>query len=140
APVSARAKAKLPAEWFGAPAIPLVDGRGHIWRPHVKDSLRLWEYTLGTQVVDVYHFTRAVQVAVREFEPDCLIVVGPGDTLGGAVAQSLIQARWRGLDSKRAFLESARRAPYLLSMGREDQRRRVVTRDADTARNPHAQT
>ena len=126
APVAERAKATLPADWFGSPAVPVIDGRGHVWLPQATDGQQLWDYTLRTQVTDVYHFTRAVQVAVREFRPDCLILVGPGDTLGGAVAQALIQVRWRGLDSKRAFLESAREAPYLLSMGREDQRRRVV--------------
>lgn len=133
--VSSRAKATLPADWFGTPAVPVVDGCGRIWVPHATDTRQLWDYTLGAQVVDVYHFTRAIQVAVREFTPDCLILLGPGDTLGGAVAQSLIQVGWRGLDSKRAFLESSRIAPYLLSMGREDQRGLVVA-PADRAKGP----
>jgi [acyl-carrier-protein] S-malonyltransferase len=126
AQVSARAKATLPAHWFRSPAVPIIDGCGRVWLPHATDTWQLWDYTLGTQVLDAYDFTRAIQIAVREFTPDCLIVLGPGDTLGSAVAQSLIQVRWRGLDSKRAFVESARVAPWLLSMGREDQRRLVV--------------
>jgi hypothetical protein len=130
-PVSERAKTTLPPEWFGSPAVPVIDGRGHIWWPQTTEARPLWEYTLGTQVLDTYHFSRAVQTAVREFAPDCLIVVGPGDTLGGAVAQSLIQARWRGLDSKSAFLQLARTSPYLLSMGREDQRGLVVAPSPD---------
>ncbi len=125
-PVSERAKAALPQEWYGSPAVPIIDGRGRIWWPHATESHELWEYTLGTQVTDTYYFTRAIQVAVREFAPDCLILLGPGDTLGGAVAQSLIEIRWRGLNSKKAFVESARSSPYLLSMGREDQRSLVV--------------
>jgi acyl transferase domain-containing protein len=124
--VSARARATLPVDWFGSPAVPVIDGCGRAWVGHATDTQQLWDYTLGTQVVDFYHFTRAIQVAVRKFTPDCLIVLGPGDTLGAAVAQSLIQVRWHGLDSKSAFLKSARTAPYLLSMGREEQRHLVV--------------
>lgn len=113
----------LPADWFGTPDIPMIDGRGHIWRPHAsrKDALR--DYTFGTQILETYDFTRAVQVAVREYAPDRIILLGPGDTLGGAIAQALIAIEWRGLASKRDFQEMQASAdPVLLAMGREDQR------------------
>ena len=100
----------------------MIDGRGFIWRPGAVDTQALWHYTLGAQVVEPYDFTAAIQVGIREFAPDCLIVLGPGATLGGAVAQSLIDARWRGLDSKTAFTSLQAQAPFVIAMGRDDQR------------------
>jgi malonyl CoA-acyl carrier protein transacylase len=117
----------LPAGWIGTPAIPMIDGRGHIWRPHASGRDALRRYTFGTQILETYDFTRAVQVAVREYAPDRIILLGPGDTLGGAIAQALIAIEWRGLRSKRDFQERQGSAePVLLAMGREDQRGRVT--------------
>jgi [acyl-carrier-protein] S-malonyltransferase len=117
----------LPARWIAAPAIPMIDGRGHIWRPHASDHAALRRYTFGTQILETYDFTRAVQVAVREYAPDRIILLGPGDTLGGAIAQALIAIEWRGLGSKRDFQEvQASAEPVLMAMGREDQRGRVT--------------
>jgi malonyl CoA-acyl carrier protein transacylase len=117
----------LPATWIGSPDIPMIDGRGHIWRPHAASPDALLRYTFGTQILEPYDFTRAVQVAVREYAPDRIILLGPGDTLGGAIAQALIAIEWRGLSSKRDFQEmQASSEPVLLAMGREDQRERVT--------------
>ena len=104
------------------PQTPLIDGRGAIWWPHATDPAALYDYTLDHQVTQPYEFTRAIRVAAREFAPDLFIVTGPGDTLGGAVAQSLIHANWRGMADKSDFqcLQSA--SPYIVSMGRADQR------------------
>ena len=77
--------------------LPMVDGRGHIWRPFASDAEALRHYTFATQILEPYDFTRAVQVAVREYAPDRIILLGPGDTLGGAIAQALIAIEWRGL-------------------------------------------
>ncbi len=123
---SDRALASLPAELFGSPAVPMVDGRGHIWRPHASAREALWRYTFTTQILETYDFTRAIQVAVREFAPDRIILLGPGDTLGGAIAQSLIAIGWQGLESKGDFQERQQRDPLLLSMGRPDQREAVT--------------
>lgn len=126
APVSERGLADLPATLFGQPDIPLIDGRGHIWDRGASDVDALQHYTFGAQVVQTYDFTRAVQVGVREFAPECVIVLGPGTTLGGAVAQSLIGIGWQGLGSKADFTARQADDPYLLAMGREDQRSLVV--------------
>lgn len=123
---SDRALAGLPAAWFGSPAVPMIDGRGHIWRPFASDVETLWRYTFGIQILETYDFTRAVQVAVREYAPERIILLGPGDTLGGAIAQALIAIQWRGLSSKRDFQEAQATAPILLAMGREDQRALVT--------------
>lgn len=127
APISRRALASLAPDGFQQPEVPLIDGRGFVWRPGAVETQDLRSYTFGAQVVEPYDFTAAIQVAVREFAPDCLIVLGPGATLGGAVAQSLIAARWRGLDSKGAFTASQAQAPFVISMGRDDQRGLVVS-------------
>ncbi len=122
APVAAEGRSRLGVELFDQPTRPLIDGRGKIWWPGATDTQELWDYTLGHQVTDAYDFTRSVQTAAREFAPDLFIVTGPGATLGGAVAQSLVQANWRGLKDKAAFQEQQDTQPILLAMGREDQR------------------
>ncbi len=121
-PVAAEGRSRLGVELFDQPTRPLIDGRGKIWWPGATDMQELWDYTLGHQVTDAYDFTRSVQTAAREFAPDLFIVTGPGATLGGAVAQSLVQANWRGLKDKAAFQEQQDTQPILLAMGREDQR------------------
>ncbi|HEV2747388.1 MAG TPA: ACP S-malonyltransferase [Allosphingosinicella sp.] len=120
------ALSRLPAGWFASPAVPMIDGRGHIWRRFASNSGALHHYTFATQILETYDFTRAVQVAVREFAPDRIILLGPGDTLGGAIAQALIAIRWRGLGSKGDFQEMQAAEPFLLAMGREDQRALVT--------------
>ena len=64
----------------------------------------------------------ALTVAAREFAPDLFIITGPGTTLGGAVAQSLITAEWRGMASKADFRELQDEQPLLVSMGMAEQR------------------
>ena len=113
---------QLPAEWFGSPEVPMIDGRGHIWRPFASTPEALRRYTFGTQILEPYGFTRALQVAVREYAPDRIILLGPGDTLGGAIAQALIAIQWRGLASKADFQAMQAADPFLLAMGRGDQR------------------
>ena len=68
----------------------------------------------------------SVQVAVKEFAPDVIILPGPGDTLGGAIAQSLIGIGWQGIAGKADFTARQAENPVLLSMGRPEQRERVV--------------
>jgi [acyl-carrier-protein] S-malonyltransferase len=65
-------------------------------------------------------------VALKEFAPDRLILLGPGNSLGGATAQVLIRHGWWDLESKNAFSERQKRDPVLLSMGMASQRRRIV--------------
>jgi [acyl-carrier-protein] S-malonyltransferase len=117
---------QLPSQWFGSPERPMIDGRGHIWRPHATNAESLRHYTFATQILETYGFTRAIQVAVREYAPNRIVLLGPGDTLGGAIAQALIAIEWRGLKSKQDFQERQASSPLLLSMGRDDQRALVT--------------
>jgi len=124
---SDRALAQLPASWFGSPQAPMIDGRGQIWRPHASAPGALEHYTFVTQILETYDFTHGLQVAVKEYAPDRIILLGPGDTLGGAIAQALIAIQWQGMRSKQDFQDIQTSAdPLLLSMGREDQRAAVV--------------
>jgi [acyl-carrier-protein] S-malonyltransferase len=129
APVAERGRARLPARLFGQPDLPLIDGRGAIWWPGATDTATLWDYTLGHQVVEPYDLTHAIRVAAREFAPDLFIVTGPGTTLGGAVAQSLILANWRGMGSKTDFQTRQQTAQLLVSMAMDDQRAIVTKGD-----------
>ena len=126
APVAERGQARLSADLFGQPRLPMVDGRGFIWWPGATDTRRLWDYTLGHQVTEPYDFTTAIRIAAREFAPDLFIVTGPGTTLGGAVAQSLILANWRNMGSKADFVALQEAAPLLISMGIGEQRAAVA--------------
>jgi [acyl-carrier-protein] S-malonyltransferase len=125
-PVAEAGRAALPANLFGQPALPLIDGRGNVWWPGASDVAALYDYTLGHQVTESYDFTRAVTAAAREFAPDLFIVLGPGTTLGGAVAQSLILAGWRGMGGKADFRERQAETPLLTSMGMAEQRSLVT--------------
>ena len=125
-PIAERGQNLLGQSLFRAPKLPLIDGRGQIWTPHASDPAALRDYTLGHQVVAPYNFTRAVQVGVKEFAPDALIILGPGSTLGGAVAQALIAMGWQGLSSKAGFIARQKTDPVILAMGLEDQRKLVT--------------
>jgi [acyl-carrier-protein] S-malonyltransferase len=126
APVAEMGRARLLPTLFGQPDLPMIDGRGAIWWPGATDAHALWDYTLGHQVTEPYDFTKAIRIAAREFAPDLFIITGPGTTLGGAVAQSLILSDWRGMQSKADFQAHQQSAPLLVSMGMGDQRATVI--------------
>ena len=124
--VAERGRVRIGATCFDQPRLPLIDGRGAIWWPGSSDAKSLRDYTLVHQVTQSYDFTRAVTIAAREFAPDIFIVTGPGTILGGAVAQSLILANWRGMGSKTSFRDLQARAPVIVSMGFKTQRPSVT--------------
>ena len=126
-PVAEQGQKMLPDSLFAGPQLPLIDGCGQMWYPDACKSEDLRAYTLGAQVTTPYDFTLAVQVAAKTLAPDVFIVMGPGTTLGGAVAQSLIQMRWRGLSTKVQFQERQESDPVILSMGRPEDRAAVLT-------------
>jgi [acyl-carrier-protein] S-malonyltransferase len=127
-PVAEQAQSALAHLPLNQPHSPLIDGRGALWQPPLCDLAALWHYTLGLQIVAPYDFTLALRNALRELAPDVIIILGPGTTLGGAAAQTLIVNSWHGLAHKSDF--SARQAadPLILSMGIAAQRD-IVTGD-----------
>lgn len=116
------AHAANPVADFGEGMIPAIDGTGRVWSPKGFDAEGIYDYTLGIQINRTYDFTRAVQVAVREFCPDRIAVLGPGTTLGAPVAQALIACGWRGLKGKADFQQRQVADPILVSMGMAEQR------------------
>jgi hypothetical protein len=114
------------SDLFKAPEIPLIDGRGHTWLPYSAAPSALHDYTLGQQVTSTYDFTTAVQAGMHEFAPDVVIVLGPGKTLGGAIAQSLIVDSWLDIANKADFIKRQKSAPVLYAMGIEQQRNAVT--------------
>jgi acyl transferase domain-containing protein len=126
APIAALGRAALPETLFDRPQLPLIDGRGHVWWPGAATRASLHSYTLGHQVTETYDFTAAIRSAAREFAPDLFIIAGPGSTMGGAVAQSLILANWQGLASKADFQARQTANPIVISMGLPEQRALVT--------------
>ncbi len=121
--VAAKGREELSESLFLQPQLPLVDGRGAIWNPQASDLTALYDYTLGHQVSETYDFSKAIRTAALEFMPDMFIVLGPGTTLGGATAQSLLLANWRNMNKKSEFKAVQNAQPVLASMGMPEQRR-----------------
>lgn len=119
---SERAFEILSPSLFRKPQIPMIDGRGQIWQPYSTSINELYNYTLGHQVVEPYDFTRAVSVAIKEFAPDKIVLLGPGGSLGGSIGQIIIENDWHGIKSKSEFQSRQQKDPLLIAMGREDQR------------------
>jgi malonyl CoA-acyl carrier protein transacylase len=113
---------------FQAPAVPLVDGCGRIWQPDCSDLNKLRDYTLRQQVTETYNFTASIQVAVKEFCPQRIVLLGPGNGLAGAVIQALIELNWHGLSSKQDFIAQQQQQPWLLAMGTPAQRAILLDR------------
>ena len=104
------------------PSVPIIDGTGKVWRPQACSPLSLLEYTLGAQVTEAYDFTAMIRSALTQFAPDHIILLGPGSNLGGAVAHVLIAEQWQEIQSKDDFITRQKATPFILSMGRTDQR------------------
>jgi len=131
-PVSVKGKAQLPVDIFTQPKLPLIDGRGHLWLPGASNPGRLRDYTLEQQVLEAFDFSTAITNSLREFAPEAIIVLGPGQTLGGAVAQCLIANNWQGMQCKQDFIDQQIADPLVLSMGMDNQRNIVTQSGSQT--------
>jgi acyl transferase domain-containing protein len=121
-----RARSDLANLPIRSPAITLIGGDGAVYRPWASPTA-LWAYTLGAQIVETFDFARAIATALGELGPDVVVLPGPGDALGGAIAQILIAQRWRGLRDRADFVAmQASDRPILLAMQRPEQRARVT--------------
>ena len=120
--ISEKGFAALGESLFQKPELPIIDGQGKIWDPHSTDPIELRNYTLGHQVIEPYDFTRSVVVGMKELAPDCLILLGPGASLGAAIGQIIIQEKWNGVESKEEFQTMQKENPFLISMGRDNEK------------------
>lgn len=125
-PYSDRGVAQLSDIGWHQPALPMIDGRGHQWRPLSTDPAALRDYTLRTQVLETYDFTASIRVAMREYAPDLVLCLGPGDSLGAAVAQVLIAEGWQGIADRDTFTARQAGSPLLVSFARPEQRALAV--------------
>ena len=123
---SARAMAELSDLDWRAPRLPMIDGRGRIWRPRISDPAGLRDYTLGEQITAPFDFSAAVRVALREYAPDLVVLPGPGSNLGGAIAAVMIREGWRGIHDRSDFLARQNTDPVLASMRWPGQRELVI--------------
>lgn len=117
-PVRERARALLRGLPWRAPEIPLVDGRGALFRPRWAHPDEIFDYTLGAQVNEPFDLTRAVVTALREYAPEVIVLLGPGETMGGPVGQILVAEGFYGIHSKRDFVERQEKDPLLLATAR----------------------
>jgi acyl transferase domain-containing protein len=122
AATAARARRELADLRYRAPEVPLIDGRGRIFRPRWADPAELADYTLGTQVVEPYDLTTSILTALHHVGPDVVVVLGPGNSLGGPLARILAMDGWHGARGKAAFDRVNRESPLLLSFGVSAQR------------------
>ncbi len=125
-PIIPQAQDLLGEELFQNPDIPMIDGRGTIWSGLAVDQQALYEYTLGAQINRSYDFSKAIEIGIKEFAPDKIIILGPGTTMGGPVAQELIAQDWYGMKDKASFKKVQSENPPIISMGIEQQRSLVV--------------
>lgn len=116
-PVAELGQNALQQSLFQQPNLPLIDGRGAIWYPRENNISELYNYTLGHQVTEPYDLAAAIKMAAQELCPDVFIILGPGNTLSGSVAQSLIRCGWHGWRDKASFQTSQKTAPTLIAMG-----------------------
>lgn len=110
------------------PRVPMIDGNGYQWRPLQASINRLRQYTLGEQVVEPYDFTGSLRVGLREYNPDYVVLLGPGESMGGAIAQTMIAEGWRGLHERQDFIAAQKSAqPPLIAMNRPNQADLLLT-------------
>jgi len=124
--IAEQAQQQISPSTFNKPVVPLIDGMGKIWSPYATDTKQLHQYTLDTQVCEPYYFDKAIDVAIKEFAPDVLIVLGPGNSLSSSVAQRLIEMKWQGISSKSEFIARQKNNPIIIAMGMPDQRQLVT--------------
>ncbi len=110
---------------FSKPRIPIVDGRGKIWSPYSSDLNQLKKYTLEYQVNHSYDFSASIRTCLKEFCPDKIVLLGPGNNLGGVIAQIIIENNWLNVNSKETFKIMQNQNPFLISMSIDDQKKIV---------------
>ena len=125
--ISNEAQKKIDKNIFKKPDIPIIDGRGFIWSKYSTNIDELYNYTLHQQVVEPFNFSKAVTVAIKELAPEKIILLGPGNSLGGPTAQVLIKNKWMGIESKESFLAHQKKNTYLISMS-IDKQRSIISR------------
>jgi acyl transferase domain-containing protein len=124
--VASRAREQLADLRFLRPRVHLVDGRGALHTPWSADPEALRAYTLGHQLTEPFDLSAALRVGLRELGPDAVVLLGPGESIGGAIGQAIVADRFFGVSDKERFQERQRGSPVLYALGRAEQRARVL--------------
>ena len=61
-------------------------------------------------------------MAIKEFCPDKLVLLGPGNTLGGSIGQIITGQNWQDISCKKDFTNRQKTDPFLISLGIPEQR------------------
>lgn len=123
---SDRARRELAHLSFRAPSVPLIDGRGRVFRPGWASSEALRDYTLGHQVTRRFDFHTALITALQHTGADVVVMLGPGNSLGGPVSRALVWEGWAGCATRPAFDARQAAQPLLLSFGITPQRSALI--------------
>jgi malonyl CoA-acyl carrier protein transacylase len=112
---------------YRRPDVPLIDGRGVVHRPHTASLSALREYTLGHQVTRPFDYTTAVESALTHCAPDVVVLLGPGNSLGGPTAQVVVSKHWFGVGQRQDLRSTTPEQTHrLLSFGVAKQREHLV--------------
>jgi len=126
-PVAEAARRELSGLAWRAPGRHVVDGRGVIFSPWSADPAEIARYSLGEQLTAPFDFATQLVTGVRELAPDVLVLLGPGEGIGGAIGTILVRERFFGLGSKQAFQERQKSSePVLHALGRPEQRAKFL--------------
>lgn len=101
---------------FHPPTYPLIDERGYIWKSYSTDSEKLGQYTLHLPTNKTPNLTKSILVALKEYNPDHLMILGDNTSLSKMIESILIQLHWRGIRDENQFLCLQNKNPFLLSI------------------------
>lgn len=103
---SKAAQDRLASLLLDYPDVHLIDGLGNVHTPWSADPSALLDYTTTRQVLETFDFTASVRTAIREFNPDVLLCVGPGQSLRAPVGHVVLAEQYRGIETREALFES----------------------------------
>lgn len=100
-------------EWR-RPRTTLIDGRGTRQTPWSADPAELRDYTLVAMRGQAFSFAAAMRVALREYAPDVVLLLGPGRSPASAVGQLVVAEGYHGLRTRATYEANQRSASPLV--------------------------
>lgn len=113
-PLPSSVAERLAALEWRQPIVTLLDGRGVRHTPWAADPAELRDYTLNEMRRERFGFAAALRVALREYAPDVVLLLGPGRSPASAVGQLVVAEGYRGLRTRAAYEADQRSAAPLV--------------------------